>query len=229
MTSTEEKPAARQNRQMSTEGGSCPASPDAGSGPIPNAEGTAPWHKDSPQWLQDAVFYEIYPQSFYDSNGDGIGDIPGITQKLGYIQSLGCNALWINPCFDSPFKDAGYDVRNYKLVAPRYGTNDDLIGLFSEAHRRGMHVLLDLVPGHTSEEHEWFTRSSSADPGEFADRYIWTDSAFSNGDSLPFIGGESERDATYILNFFKCQPALNYGSGFHADATVSVLIWPIRW
>ena len=211
MTSTEEKPAARQNRQMSTEGGSCPASPDAGSGPIPIAEGTAPWHKDSPQWLQDAVFYEIYPQSFYDSNGDGIGDIPGITQKLGYIQSLGCNALWINPCFDSPFKDAGYDVRNYKLVAPRYGTNDDLIGLFSEAHRRGMHVLLDLVPGHTSEEHEWFTRSSSADPGEFADRYIWTDSAFSNGDSLPFIGGESERDATYILNFFKCQPALNYG------------------
>lgn len=211
MTSTEEKPAARQNRQMSTEGGSCPASPDAGSGPIPIAESTAPWHKDSPQWLQDAVFYEIYPQSFYDSNGDGIGDIPGITQKLGYIQSLGCNALWINPCFDSPFKDAGYDVRNYKLVAPRYGTNDDLIGLFSEAHRRGMHVLLDLVPGHTSEEHEWFTRSSSADPGEFADRYIWTDSAFSNGDSLPFIGGESERDATYILNFFKCQPALNYG------------------
>ena len=157
------------------------------------------------------MFYEVYPQSFYDSNGDGIGDIPGITQKLGYIQSLGCNALWINPCFDSPFKDAGYDVRNYKLVAPRYGTNDDLIRLFSEAHRRGMHVLLDLVPGHTSEEHEWFTRSSSADPGEFADRYIWTDSAFSNGDSLPFIGGESERDATYILNFFKCQPALNYG------------------
>ena len=211
MTSTEEKPAARQNRQMSTEGGSCPASPDAGSGPIPIAESTAPWHKDSPQWLQDAVFYEIYPQSFYDSNGDGIGDIPGITQKLGYIQSLGCNALWINPCFDSPFKDAGDDVRNYKLVAPRYGTNDDLIGLFSEAHRRGMHVLLDLVPGHTSEDHEWFTRSSSADPGEFADRYIWTDSAFSNGDSLPFIGGESERDATYILSFFKCQPALNYG------------------
>ncbi|GHU26790.1 hypothetical protein FACS1894172_02670 [Spirochaetia bacterium] len=72
-----------------------------------------------PKWLDDAVLYEIYPQSFYDTNGDGIGDIPGITQKLGYIKELGCNALWINPCFDSSFKDAGYDVRDYKKIAPR--------------------------------------------------------------------------------------------------------------
>ncbi|HJE21029.1 MAG TPA: alpha-amylase, partial [Bifidobacterium pullorum] len=96
-----------------------------------------------PQWLATARFYEIYPQSFADSNGDGIGDIPGIVSRLDYIRDLGCNALWINPCFDSPFKDAGYDVRNYLKVAPRYGTNDDLITLFDEAHRRGMHVLLD--------------------------------------------------------------------------------------
>ena len=74
------------------------------------------------QWLKDAVFYEIYPQSFYDTNGDGIGDLKGIIEKLDYIKELGCNALWINPCFDSPFKDAGYDVRDYKLIAPRYGT-----------------------------------------------------------------------------------------------------------
>ena len=74
-------------------------------------------------WLNDAVFYEIYPQSFYDSNGDGIGDIPGIIEKLDYVKSLGCNALWINPCFDSPFKDAGYDVRDYKRVAPRHGSS----------------------------------------------------------------------------------------------------------
>lgn len=85
-----------------------------------------------PQWLADARFYEIYPQSFADSNGDGIGDIPGIISKLDYIRNLGCNALWINPCFDSPFKDAGYDVRDYLKVAPRYGTNDDLIALFDE-------------------------------------------------------------------------------------------------
>ena len=76
-----------------------------------------------PKWLDSAVFYEIYPQSFYDSNGDGIGDIPGIIQKLDYIQELGCNAIWMNPCFDSPFYDAGYDIRDYYKVAPRYGTN----------------------------------------------------------------------------------------------------------
>ncbi|MGO1260604.1 MAG: alpha-amylase family glycosyl hydrolase, partial [Bifidobacterium mongoliense] len=83
-----------------------------------------------PAWLQTAVFYEIYPQSFYDSNGDGIGDLQGIIEKLDYISALGCNALWINPCFDSPFKDAGYDVRDYRRVASRYGTNGDLVRLF---------------------------------------------------------------------------------------------------
>lgn len=165
------------------------------------------------KWLKTAVFYEIYPQSFKDTNGDGIGDLPGIIQKLGYIKDLGCNALWINPCFDSPFKDAGYDVRDYKKVAPRYGTNDDLKNLFEEAHKKGMHVLLDLVPGHTSEEHEWFRESAKPEHNEYSDRFIWTDSCFTSGDGMPFIGGESERNGTYILNFFKCQPALNYGYG----------------
>lgn len=172
----------------------------------------------SPKWLDSAVFYEIYPQSFQDSNADGIGDIPGIIQRLDYIHNLGCNALWINPCFDSPFKDAGYDVRDYTMVASRYGTNDDLVALFDEAHKRGMHVLLDLVPGHTSEEHAWFKASAQPDEhdrtvgGEsVSERYIWTNMWIANGDGLPFIGGEAERDGTYILNFFKCQPALNYG------------------
>ncbi|TPF85664.1 alpha-amylase [Bifidobacterium sp. UTCIF-37] len=178
-----------------------------------------------PAWLADACFYEVYPQSFNDSNGDGIGDIPGITAKLDYIRDLGCNALWINPCYDSPFKDAGYDVRDYRKVAERYGTNDDLIALFDAAHECNMHVLLDLVPGHTSEEHAWFRASAQPDPADrivaggadeaagenVSERYIWTDCWISGGDGLPFIGGETERDGTYILNFFKCQPALNYG------------------
>ena len=165
----------------------------------------------SAAWLKNAVFYEIYPQSFYDTNKDGIGDINGIIEKLDYIRDLGCNALWINPCYDSPFKDGGYDVRDYKKVAPRYGTNSDLYRLFGEAHNRGMHVLLDLVPGHTSEENAWFLESKKDEKNEFSNRYIWTDGWFEGGDGLPYIAGESDRNAAYILNFLKCQPALNYG------------------
>ncbi|MCD8348235.1 MAG: DUF3459 domain-containing protein [Lachnospiraceae bacterium] len=164
-----------------------------------------------PKWLKDAVFYEIYPQSFYDTNGDGIGDFNGIIEKLDYIKGLGCNALWINPCFDSPFHDAGYDVRDYKKVAPRYGTNSDLYRLFGEAHRRGIHVLLDLVPGHTSEEHPWFLESQKAEKNEYSNRYIWTNAAFQPAKGFLYIGGETERDGVYVLNFFKSQPALNYG------------------
>ena len=166
-----------------------------------------------PEWLSGAIFYEIYPQTFYDSNGDGIGDIQGIIQKLDYVKDLGCNALWINPCFDSPFKDAGYDVRDYKKVASRYGNNEDLYQLFDEAHKRNMRVLLDLVPGHTSEEHPWFVESKKVTPNdEFKNRYIWTDSWFLwSLEGLKFIAGEAERDGCYIINFFKCQPALNYG------------------
>ena len=163
------------------------------------------------KWLKDAIFYEIYPQSFYDSNGDGIGDINGITQKLGYIKGLGANALWINPCFDSPFMDAGYDVRDYKKVAPRYGTNDDLVRLFSEAHKMGIRVLLDLVPGHTSDQHPWFLESKKAEKNEYSGRYIWTSNAFEAVPNRPYIGGMTERDGTYMLNFFASQPALNYG------------------
>lgn len=164
-----------------------------------------------PEWLKDAVFYEIYPQSFYDTNGDGIGDLNGIVEKLDYVKNLGCNALWINPCFDSPFKDAGYDVRDYCRVAPRYGTNEDLYRLFSEAHKRGIRVLLDLVPGHTSEEHPWFLESAKAEPNALSGRYIWTDFWICGVPNHPYIGGETPRNGTYMLNFFKCQPALNYG------------------
>ena len=140
------------------------------------------------QWLKDAVFYEIYPQSFYDTNGDGIGDLQGIIAKLDYIKELGCNALWINPCFDSPFKDAGYDVRDYKKIAPRYGTNEDAAALFKAAHEKGIRVLFDLVPGHTSEEHPWFKASCKPGHNEYSDRFIWTDSCFASGDAKNTFG-----------------------------------------
>ena len=164
-----------------------------------------------PKWLADAVFYEIYPQSFQDSNDDGIGDLQGIISRLDYVVDLGCNALWINPCFDSPFLDAGYDVRDYKRVAPRYGTNEDLVQLFEEAHNRGIHVLLDLVPGHTSDQHPWFKESAKADPNEYSARYIWTDEALWGMEGRPYIAGMTERAGAYLLNFFASQPALNYG------------------
>ena len=164
-----------------------------------------------PEWLKDAVFYEIYPQSFYDSNNDGIGDLQGIIDKLDYIKDLGCNALWINPCFDSPFLDGGYDVRDYKKVAPRYGTNETLVNLFEEAHKRGIKVLLDLVPGHTSDQHPWFLESKKAEHNMYSDRYVWTTHAFEGIGGHPYISGMSERAGAYMLNFFASQPALNYG------------------
>lgn len=166
-----------------------------------------------PKWLDTAVFYEIYPQSFLDTNADGIGDIRGIIRKLDYIKELGCSAIWLNPCFDSPFGDAGYDVADYYRVAPRYGTNEDLKELFAQAHARGIRVLLDLVPGHTSVEHEWFKQSMKPERNEFTDRYVWTDSVWYSPADMWTLRGISQRDGACVLNFFSCQPALNYG--FH--------------
>lgn len=163
------------------------------------------------KWLDNAIFYEIYPQSFKDTNGDGIGDINGITEKLDYIRELGCNALWLNPCFASPFGDAGYDVSDYYLVAPRYGTNEDLKRLFEEVHRRGMHILLDLVPGHTSTEHKWFKESMKAEENRYTDRYVWTDSIWEEPQGMGCLRGISDRDGSCAVNFFSHQPALNYG------------------
>lgn len=166
---------------------------------------------NEPKWLDNAVFYEIYPQSFNDTNADGIGDINGITEKLDYIKDLGCNAIWINPCFKSPFGDAGYDVEDYYMVASRYGTNEDLANLFKEAHKRDMHILLDLVPGHTSVQHEWFKQSMKAEKNEFTDRYVWTDSIWEEPQGMGCIRGISDRDGSCAVNFFSHQPALNYG------------------
>ncbi len=163
------------------------------------------------KWLNNAVFYEIYPQTFYDSNGDGIGDIPGIIEKLDYIRELGCNAIWMNPCYLSPFDDAGYDVQDYCTVAPRYGTNSDLVRLFHEVHKRDMHIILDLVPGHTSYLHPWFQESKKPEKNEFTDRYVWTNSVWEAPDQMQWLRGISQRDGSVALNFFSTQPALNYG------------------
>ncbi len=171
-----------------------------------------PAHQSTPAWLEQAVFYQIYPQSFFDANADGIGDIPGIIAKLDYIQSLGVTACWLNPCFESPFQDAGYDVADYYKVAPRYGTNADLLLLFEQARQRGIRILLDLVPGHTSIKHPWFTASCEAGHNQYSDYYIWTDSAWTwEVPGYKVVSGFAERNGCYITNFFYSQPALNYG------------------
>jgi len=165
-----------------------------------------------PAWLESAVFYQIYPQSFYDSNGDGIGDLRGIREKLPYLHELGITAIWLNPCFESPFQDAGYDISDFYKVAPRYGSNEDLRALFAEARRLGIRVMLDLVAGHTSDQHPWFKESQRSQRNRYTDWYIWTDSVwtwFVPGQQV--VAGGAERDGNYIANFFHFQPALNYG------------------
>ena len=164
-------------------------------------------------WLKNAVFYEIYPQTFLDTNGDGIGDFKGIMEKLDYVRGLGCNAIWMNPCFDSPFMDAGYDVRDYKKCAERYGTNEDLRALFQEVHKKGMHIILDLVPGHTSDQHAWFQLSCEPEHNQYTNRYIWTENVWDAPDGYRFVCGTTDHDGNYMVNFFSSQPALNYG--FH--------------
>jgi len=167
------------------------------------------------KWLDEAVFYEIYPQSFKDSNADGIGDLNGIIEKLDYIRELGCDAVWMNPCFDSPFVDAGYDVRDFYKVAQRYGTNEDLKRLCDVMHEKGMHLILDLVAGHTSIECEWFRQSCLPEKNKYTDRYVWTDTVWNApknvGNIMGWLRGGYDRDGAAAVNFFTAQPALNYG------------------
>ena len=106
----------------------------------------------NPTWLKNAIIYNVYPQSFKDTNGDGIGDLNGVLEKLDYIKGLGANIIWMNPIFKSPFRDAGYDVTDFYKIAPRYGTQEDLKRLCAAARERDMHIVLDLVAGHTSLE-----------------------------------------------------------------------------
>ncbi len=149
------------------------------------------------------MIYEIYPQSFADTNGDGIGDLAGVIEHLDYLAWLGVDAIWFNPCFASPFRDAGYDVSDYLQIAPRYGSNDDMVRLLEAAADRGIRVVLDLVAGHTSSDHPWF-QASMADPSD--DRYIWADR-----DGPQMVPSPGPRPGWYYKNFYDSQPALNFG------------------
>ena len=121
------------------------------------------------KWWKEAVFYQIYPRSFYDTNGDGIGDLRGIIEKLDYLKDLGIDALWLSPIYDSPNDDNGYDIRDYHKIMGEFGTMEDFDELLEETHKRGMRLIMDLVVNHTSDEHEWFQKALENSDSQYRD------------------------------------------------------------
>jgi alpha-glucosidase len=169
-------------------------------------------------WWKKGIIYQIYPRSFQDSNGDGIGDLLGIVQRLDYVKSLNVGAIWLSPIYPSPMHDFGYDVADYTDIHPIFGTLADFDLLLTETHNRGLKLILDLVPNHTSDEHPWFLDSRSSRESEKRDWYIWRDPAPDGGPPnnwLSFFGGpawtfDEHTGQFYLHQFVKQQPELNY-------------------
>lgn len=165
-------------------------------------------------WWKEAVFYQIYPRSFFDSNGDGIGDINGIRQKLSYIKGLGVDCIWLGPHFDSPNADNGYDIRDYRQVMETFGTMADFDALLAEVHAAGMKLIIDLVVNHSSDEHAWFVESRKSRENPYRDYYIWHEGDPPNDWTSIFRGPAWQKDdATgdhYLHLFHVKQPDLNW-------------------
>lgn len=162
-------------------------------------------------WIKDALFYEIYPISFKDSNGDGYGDLNGITSKLEYVKDLGFNAIWLNPFYKSTFKDGGYDVTNFFAVDRKFGKMKDFENLLKKAHELDLKIIVDLIPGHTSEEHPLFLESAKAERNEYSDMFIWNANIWDYERPYILISGRHPRNGSFMVNYFSHQPALNYG------------------
>ena len=126
-------------------------------------------------WWKSSVVYQVYPQSFNDTNNDGVGDLKGITEKLPYLSKLGIDVIWLNPIYESPLVDNGYDIANYRKINPMYGTMEDFDELLETAHSMNIKIIMDLVVNHTSDQHEWFLKSKSSKDNEYCDFYIWKD------------------------------------------------------
>lgn len=171
-----------------------------------------------PQWYRRSVFYEVMVRSFYDIDGDGTGDIPGLISKLDYLEWLGVDALWIPPFYQSPLRDGGYDVEDFRQVLPEFGTLDDFKELVSQAHARNMRVVMDLPLNHTSDQHDWFQRSRSEPEGPYGDYYVWSDTdqirqqirIIFTDTEVSNWAFDSERRQFYFHRFFSHQPDLNY-------------------
>ncbi len=191
-----------------------------------DARGTAKY-----LWWQRGIVYQVYPRSFQDSNGDGVGDLPGITRRLDYLRWLGVDAVWISPIYPSPMADFGYDVSDYTGIHPLFGTLEDFDRLLAEAHARGLKVILDFVPNHSSSEHPWFRESRSSRDNPKRDWYIWKDPAPDGGPPnnwLSNFGGpawtfDEQTGQYYYHAFLKEQPDLNWRNPEVQEAMLDVL------
>lgn len=185
------------------------------------------------EWWRGGVFYQIYPRSYKDNNGDGIGDLKGITEKLDYIAALGIDAIWLSPFFKSPMKDYGYDVSDYCDVDPLFGTLDDFRVLLTKAHKLGLKIIVDIILNHTSEDHPWFKESCQSRDNPKADWYVWADpkpDGTPPNNWLSIFGGSAWqfnvfRGQYYLHNFLKEQPDLNY----HNPAVVEEMLKQCRF
>ena len=169
------------------------------------------------QWWQSAVVYQVYPRSFQDSNGDGIGDLPGITQRLDYIKQLGADVIWLNPIYRSPGVDNGYDISDYYDINPEFGTMADFDQLLTTAHAKGLKIMMDIVVNHSSDQNKWFTTSAQSKDNPYSDYYIWRDPVDGHEPNNwgGFFGGSAwkyvaSRDQYYLHSFAVEQPDLNW-------------------
>lgn len=184
------------------------------------------------QWWKKAVVYQIYPRSFNDSNGDGIGDIPGITEKLDYIKELGVDVIWLSPVYESPNDDNGYDISHYKKIMDEFGTMEDWEQMLDGIHERGMKLIMDLVVNHTSDEHPWFIESKKSKDSPFRDYYVWRkgiDGEEPNNWESNFGGSAwefSEETREYYLHLFsKKQPDLNWENPLLRNEIYKMMTW----
>lgn len=188
---------------------------------------------ESRKWWKEAVIYEVYPRSFQDSNGDGTGDIRGVINRLPYIKEFGANAVWLCPCYKSPWSDNGYDVADYYQVAPEFGTNEDLYELIEKAKEYGIKILLDLVMNHTSDEHAWFQEALQNPDSKYRDYYFFekgTDGQPPNN-WRSYFGGSAwepvpgEDNMFYLHAFSKKMPDLNWDNPAMREELYTMINW----
>jgi len=191
---------------------------------------TQPAPQPAAEWWRGAVIYQVYPRSYQDSDGDGVGDLRGITRRLDHIAGLGVDAVWISPVFRSPMKDFGYDVSDYRDIDPLFGTLADFDALVARAHALGLRVMIDLVLSHTSDQHPWFHESRASRQNPRADWYVWADpkpDGTPPNKRLAIFGGsawqwDGRRRQYYLHNFLTSQPDLNFHSPAVQDALLDV-------